>query len=45
MVSESCLECKYAVMIEYGCDGRLGEIIITCSMCEEEEKECYFEKK
>lgn len=45
MLSEKCLECKYCEITEEGCKGKLGETIITCDMCEENEEECCFVKK
>ena len=45
LISEKCLECKHCEIIEYGCKGVLGETILECNMCEEDEKDCCFESK
>lgn len=45
ILSEKCLECKHCEIITDGCNGKLGETIFGCNICEEDEKDCSFESK
>lgn len=52
-MNEKCIDCKHCEIIEYGCNGFLGESLFSCQICEEktedkalcfEEKQAYLEK-
>lgn len=46
-MNEKCLDCKYCEVTEYGCNGFLGETLLSCQICEEDAKDkllCFEEK-